>query len=210
MKRRSTQLITGILLAGMLAISGCGDAGATESVVTVVRPMEVNEATPIPESTSVSEVTKYTNINDFISSRPKGTAYAKLALNGKDVVIIADSTYRYGDKNVAFKGKVYSVVGGKVCCVAHLNNNGTAYTFGYGNGVLYSCTIRTYETYTVTSDGMLVHKDYVVESFDTDPHGTYTIVNSNGTTSPLVGGYEAYQKLYDNSNNAPSVNFTIK
>jgi hypothetical protein len=33
---------------------------------------------------------------------------------------------------------------------------------------------------------------------------------SNGITSPLVGGYEAYLKLYDNSNNAPSVNFTIK
>ena len=216
MKRKSMQLITGILLAGMIVMAGCGSAEMSEGAQTtdvesVEVPIEENDATArIPDISLITEVTKYTNINDFISSCPKGTAYAKIKLNGKDVAIVADSTFKSDGKNVAYRGRVYGVVGGSVCCIGSLSTAGTRYTLRYADGVLHASSNRSYETYTVSSDGSLIHKDYLVEQYNGNGTPSYYRVERDGTWTAYSGGGQAYYNMYDNYRNAPELNFTIK
>ncbi len=182
MKRRGVQIATGLIFAGMLAMTGCGstqstgdtttpDAVETETVQEVEVPMEQNESS-LSDSDYLGEIGSISNYKSLEEVRKyyreNGFEYSKYVnVQGCNTMVLAiamDGIHGDGNGNIVAEDvRFYTQKEGddKVYLAGTLDaHDAIAIT---GNGVIVANSQSfTFETYFLSQDGTkLEHKDYI-------------------------------------------------
>ena len=182
MKRRGVQIATGLIFAGMLAMTGCGstqstadttapDAVETETVQEVEVPMEQNDSS-LSDSDYLGEIGSISNYKSLEEVRKDyrehGFEYSKYVnVQGCNTMVLAiamDGIHGDGNGNtVAENVRFYTQKEGSdtVYLAGTLDaHDAIAIT---SNGVIVANSQHfTFETYFLSQDGTrLEHKDYI-------------------------------------------------
>lgn len=178
MKRRGVQIATGLIFAGMLAMTGCGstqstgdttapDTVETETVQEVEVPMEQNDSS-LSDSDYLGEIGSISNYKSLEEVRKDyrehGFEYSKYVnVQGCNTMVLAIAMDRIHGDGVAENVRFYTQKEGddKVYLAGTLDaHDPIAIT---GNGVIVANSQHfTFETYFLSQDGTrLEHKDYI-------------------------------------------------
>lgn len=189
MKKKTMMLLTGVMAAGMLALTACGsaegtgaDTGEAETEV-IEQPMEETESglSASQERGEVGTVTDYDSFDALIADLKKDKsakcAYAKINLSGYEVLLVSrrDDEFLsgpftlYDDNDNEYIGAscatFYTKPGDKVVCAGTLCSSGSADPLAIYDGVVYANTHHTFESYFLSTDGKSLEcKDYIEET----------------------------------------------
>ncbi|RKM63221.1 hypothetical protein D6856_03600 [Butyrivibrio sp. XB500-5] len=171
MKKGGMKLFTGLMMAGMLMVTGAigvqsiGGVTAAETVETVEYKMERNDNANISSLIVRNEITKYQYFSGLESSLSKGYAYTRVNLNGRTVLLVAPPDGVDKNDGRTWHVKVYTEKSGRnVKCVAELYFDNK---IKINNGLLYCWNDSGYindefATFIISKDGeKIVEKDYI-------------------------------------------------
>ena len=188
MKKKTMMLLTGVMAAGMLALTACGsaegtgaDTGEAETEV-IEQPMEETESglSASQERGEIGTVTDYDSFDALIADLKKDKsakcAYAKINLSGYEVLLVSrrDDEFLtgpstlYDDNDNEYIGAscatFYTKPGDKVVCAGTLCSGGSSDPLAIYDGVVYANTHHTLESYFLSADGKaLENKDFIQE-----------------------------------------------
>ncbi|MBR4831959.1 MAG: hypothetical protein IKZ97_04980 [Butyrivibrio sp.] len=222
MKKRSVQVLAGMLSAGMLVLTGCGGAAATTGADTTGAETETVEYTaeeteakaePDHQYNSCRENTKvktdYKSFDD-VKKHVKGAIGSKeifvRGYNGS-VLAVAMGSFKAGESaNIASDVRFYTKNGNTIYLAGELiGSNPVSVT---GNGVITMTTTSRLETYYITSDGQLLeHKDFIALAGGENTWGYVTDDKDLSKQHEYTGKANDLYDLIDKANELSPIEF---
>ncbi len=212
MKKRGVQLATGLIFAGMVAMTGCGSAQTTGAEAPETTGVETEApATEVAEPEAEAPAAELSVDTESVDV-PMEENESALSGSGETGTITKFKTLKELEQSLTKKqGFAYLNVQGAnasvIAVIDDINGGGTRpvkfYTKKSGenkvyyagtltahdfmissNGVIYASLGRTYETYFLSTDGRsLEHKDYIERG---EGEKTKTAYFRENNTSPKV------------------------
>ncbi len=158
-------------------------------------------------------IDKFTDFDDLISHLKSGQGYAYIKLKGTDEDILALTEMVFEADNSACEADLFLMTEDKPLYLGCVMGNGSAYPLRLADGILYTGDNHTYETYFTTSDthGLMV-KDYVYDGInegEVNYDGFLRSANVFDQDRDFTGGAEEFQKLLEEREKAPVIEFTV-
>ena len=157
--------------------------------------------------------TSFATYDDVIAELKSGQGYAYLKLVGSDEEVLAVTDLVFEADHSAYEASIYGKLNGNVTQLSVVSGNGSSYPLRLEDGILYCGDNHTYETYFLAEDsGALMQKDYISDGVDfgTNEFSGFTREkNTFEDVTDYTGGQEEFDKLIEERENKPIVEFTI-
>lgn len=178
---------------------------------------EENEAFADMPSDFVQEQsgkTSFDSYDDVIAALTPGQGYAYIELYGSDEKLLAVTDLVFEADHTSNEASIYGILDGKVSQLSVVTGAGSSYPLRVEDGILYSGSNHSYETYFISADfGGLMMKDYISDGVDTGSNEftgfTRTENTFDGATVDYTGGQEEFDKLIAERETKKVVEFTI-
>lgn len=231
MKRRGISVFAGLASAGALALTGLVGTQAVvgaETVESIDHMMEVNESslTESGDMGMVGTVEDMDSFHDVLFRKDgswlgAGTLYTTTKLKGLDAEVFFETQSGWNGSSISsdtfpntlelkdpnheiYDMHVYVNIGGKIIHAGRLQTDFT-HPIKIKDGVIYACNEKSFETYLVSKDGSLIHKDYV----DDDLWGYTNDTNDEKNKVDFKGGEKEYQALWNEYESASNIKFEM-
>ena len=209
MKKRSVQVLAGVLTATAMAAAFVGTT-ATEGTTTTTVEYTVEKAESFLVSSGESgALSKFHSFDDVIKSLKPGDGYYKGYLRGYQGEVLMVGEKSAVSQDVYSRGvKFYTKSGDKIFFAGEIYGKEARRT---DNGVIVMCSNRTYETYLISKDGKhLLPKDYieVINGNDVRVEGFTNELTDENTRVKFTGNYHDVDVMINNAQNVPQIKFT--
>ncbi len=158
-------------------------------------------------------ILSFDSYDDVIAALSKGEGYAYIKLAGVDDEFLAITPLVFEADNSAYEVSIYGKFDGTITQLANIYGNGSAYPVRYEDGILYAGDNHTYETYFASKEyGSVMPKDYISDGVATGTDeitGFTREVNNFEDTTDYTGTLEDFQKLLEEREKKPIVEFTV-
>ena len=158
------------------------------------------------QATDTEGCDTFTQIVDKLAD---GQGYANTALDGTDVLLVAESTFNGGGKAAATDSEIFMYKDGKPVFLGCVMSGGTANPLAVKDGKLYAAGHHYVGKFTV-EDGKLVIVEEVREKFDSAGNASYQYGYDDGKDHSGIDSDKAkeiYGTLMDECMNADILEF---
>ena len=178
---------------------------------------EENEAFAYGPSDFVQEqsgILSFDTYDDVIAALKPGQGYAYIKLYGSDEELLAVTDLVFEADHTACEASIYGKPDGKVTELSVVSGAGSAFPLRLEDGILYSGSNHSYETYFISADfGGLMMKDYISDGIDTGTNEFSGFTRTENTfeaeSKDYTGGQEEFEKLLEERETKPAIEFTV-
>ena len=151
--------------------------------------------------------------DDVIAALTPGQGYAYIKLTGSDEDVLAVSDLVFEADNTAYQASIYGKQDGKIVNIGNALGNGASYPLRVADGVLYAGDNHTYETYFLSEEyGSLMMKDSIDDGINSGSNEFTGFTRQKNTfeeSTDFTGGKEEFDKLLEERDKKPVIEFTI-